>query len=224
MDCITLWWPRADLNNNRISYLVHRWTLRWNYQFFPWIMHKMYSRTVLTLWNRVVLEKLIVSQVINTFPILYGTQSFICFLQELTNCLYLEPDEPSPTFLSCLLNVIILPSMPSFSKQYRVFQPKICMHFSHYACDMAYPSNPPWLDHSYNIWCGEQVMKPLITQFCPIYCYFFCVASRCVPQHPVLEHPHSMFIPQYVALCSMLHTRSEQQEKGLTSGTVTQPT
>jgi hypothetical protein len=34
VDCITLWWPGADLNNNRISYLVHRCTLRWNYQFF----------------------------------------------------------------------------------------------------------------------------------------------------------------------------------------------
>jgi hypothetical protein len=114
-------------------------------------MQKMYSLTVLTLWNRVVLEKLIVSQLVNTFPIFYGAESFICCLQELTNGLYLEPDESSPNFLSYFLNIsfnIILPSMPSFSKQYQVFLPKICMHFSHYACAMAYPSNPPWLDHS----------------------------------------------------------------------------
>jgi hypothetical protein len=112
MDCITLWWPRADLNNNWISYLVHQWTLRWNYQFFSWVMQKMYSLTVLTFWNRVVLEKLIVYQLVNTFPIFYGTQSFICFLQELTSGLYLEPDESSPTFLSYFLNIsvnIILP-------------------------------------------------------------------------------------------------------------------
>jgi hypothetical protein len=67
-------------------------------------------------------------------------------------------------------------------------------------------------------------MKPLITQFYPIYYYFFSVASRYVSQHPVLEHPHSVFIPHYMALCSVLHTHSEQQAKGLTSCTVTQPT
>jgi hypothetical protein len=41
--------------------------------------------------------------------------------------------------------------MPSFSKQSWVFPPKFCMFFSYHVCDMAYPSNPPWLDHSHNI-------------------------------------------------------------------------
>lgn len=204
MDCITLWWPGADLSNNRIACLVHRCTLRWNYRFFSWIMQKMYRLRVLTLWNRVVLEAVTVSQLINMFSIFYGTQRFICCLQEVTSGLYLEPDESSPSFLSCFLNIsvnIILPSMPGFSKQYQVFPPKICMHFSQYACDMAFPSHRPWLDHSYNIWWGEQVMELLITHFYPIYCYFFSVTSRYVPQRLVLEHPHSMFIPHYVALC-----------------------
>jgi len=110
--------------------------------------------SILTLWNGVVLEKLIVSQLVNTFPIFYRTHRFICCLQELTNGLCLEPDESIPTFLSYFPNIIvniILPSMPSFSKQYRVFPPKICMHFSHFVCDMAYPSNPSWLDQSCNI-------------------------------------------------------------------------
>jgi hypothetical protein len=111
--------------------------------------------------------------------------------------------------------------MTNFSKQYWVFPPKICMNFSHYVCDMAYPSNPPWLDHSYNIWRGVQVMKLLIAQFYPIYCYFFCYIQICS------SAPCSWTPTLYVhpSLCgTMFHTCSEQQAKGLTSCTFTRPT
>jgi hypothetical protein len=44
-------------------------------------------------------------------------------------------------------------------------------------------------------WRSVQVMKPLITQFPPISCHFISLRSKYSPQHPVLKHPQSMYLP-----------------------------
>jgi hypothetical protein len=48
---------------------------------------------VLTTLNRVILEKLIVTQLIKKFPFFYGNRRFLRHLQEPVPSLCLEPDE-----------------------------------------------------------------------------------------------------------------------------------
>jgi hypothetical protein len=67
--------------------------------------------------------------------------------------------------------------------------------FSFSMCYMPCPSNPPWLDHSNYTWRRVQVMKLLIMQFSPTSHHFIPLRSKYCPQHPVLKHPQSMFLP-----------------------------
>jgi hypothetical protein len=57
------------------------------------------------------------------------------------------------------------------------------------------PSHPPWLDHSNYTWGRVQVIKLLIMQFSPTSCHFVSFRSKYSPQHSVLKHPHSVFLP-----------------------------
>jgi hypothetical protein len=60
---------------------------------------------------------------------------------------------------------------------------------------MPCPSHSPWLDHSNYVWLGVQVMKLLIIQIPPISRHIIPLWSKYSPQHPVLKHPQSMFLP-----------------------------
>jgi hypothetical protein len=59
---------------------------------------------------------------------------------------------------------------------------------------MPCPFHPPRLDYS-NYRRGEQVMKLLIMQFSLASCRFIPLCFKHSPQHPVLKHPQSMFLP-----------------------------
>jgi hypothetical protein len=66
---------------------------------------------------------------------------------------------------------------------------------SPHSCYMPCPSYPPWLDHS-NYTCRRvQVTTFLIMQFYLTSHYFSCFRSVNSPQHPVLKHTKSMFLP-----------------------------
>jgi hypothetical protein len=73
-------------------------------------------------------------------------------------------------------------------------QNPICIRPLPHSCYMPWPSHPPWLDHSNYIWRRVQVKKLLIMQFSPTTCHFISLRSKS-PQHPVLKHPQSMFLP-----------------------------
>jgi hypothetical protein len=66
----------------------------------------------------------------------------------------------------------------------------VCWVFPPEPCPVlhAYPSHPPWLDHSVYIGREVQVMKHLVTQFAPASCYLISLGSKYSPRHPVLEH------------------------------------
>jgi hypothetical protein len=44
-------------------------------------------------------------------------------------------------------------------------------------------------------WRRVQVMKLLIMQFSPASCHFIPLRPKKLPQHPVLRHPQSVFLP-----------------------------
>jgi hypothetical protein len=53
----------------------------------------------------------------------------------------------------------------------------------------------PKVDHSNYAWRRVQVMKLLIMQFSPTSYHFIPLWSKYSPQHPVLKHPESIFLP-----------------------------
>jgi hypothetical protein len=36
----------------------------------------------------------------------------------------------------------------------------------------------------------------LLMRFSPLLCYLVRLKPKCLPQHPILEHPHPRFLPQ----------------------------
>jgi hypothetical protein len=68
----------------------------------------------------------------------------------------------------------------------------LCAFIFANSCYMPCPSHPPGLDHS---WRRTQVMKLLIVQFSPTSRHFISLRSKYSPQHPVLKHPQSVFLP-----------------------------
>jgi hypothetical protein len=48
-----------------------------------------------------------------------------------------------------------------------------------------------WFNHLKSNGLRVQVMKFLIMQCFPICCYLVPVRLKYLPQHPILEHPHS---------------------------------
>ena len=65
-------------------------------------------------------------------------------------------------------------------------------------------ANESWTDYTYfiiyhsnNIRWALQIMKPLILQSSPLPLYYLVpLRHKYLPQHPVLEHPQPMFLPQ----------------------------
>jgi hypothetical protein len=64
-----------------------------------------------------------------------------------------------------------------------------------HSCYMPCPSHPPWLDHSNYTWRKIQVMKFLIMQFSLNPFYSISLRSKYSPQHSILEHLQSIFLP-----------------------------
>jgi hypothetical protein len=60
---------------------------------------------------------------------------------------------------------------------------------------MPCPSLSPWFDHSNYTWRSVRIMKILIMQLSPASHYFTSLRSKYSPQHPILKHSSSMFIP-----------------------------
>jgi hypothetical protein len=62
-------------------------------------------------------------------------------------------------------------------------------------CYMPFPPHPPSVYHYNYTWRIVQVMKLVIMQLSPASYHFIPLRSKYSPQHPVLKHPPSMFLP-----------------------------
>jgi hypothetical protein len=106
------------------------------------------------------------------------------------------------TIPSCLSNIyfnIIFP--PRSMSSYRYFSPWLptrilyAFLFPPYGLYTPYPSHSYGRVHSNYTFRRVQVMKHFTTQFSPASCHFISLRSKYSPQHPVLKHPQSMFLP-----------------------------
>jgi hypothetical protein len=57
-------------------------------------------------------------------------------------------------------------------------------------------SSSPRLDYSNYTWRRVQITKVLVMQFSQPFLHFNSIRSKYPPQHPVLKHPQSVFLPK----------------------------
>jgi hypothetical protein len=144
---------------------------------------------LLTPWSRVLLEKLISSQLVKKLPAFYGTLTFLPHLQDPATCPYPKPDQSSPYppshFLKIHLNIIYA----------WVFQAVISLSFPRQNL-----ANTSPLPHTCCM--PRLILLNLINRMLFRAQYGSLISSLCSflrcpvtsPQHPVLKHPQSTFL------------------------------
>ena len=156
---------------------------------------------LLTPWGRVLFEKLTGLQLVKKFPAFYGTRRF---LNAFTSTCQLSLSwsssiQPRPTYLASLRSILILSShlrsslssglLPSRFPTRSLYTPLPHMLY------MPHPSHSSRLNHPNNIWWVVQIIKLLIMQFSPLPCYLVTLRPKYSPQHHILKHPQTTFLP-----------------------------
>jgi hypothetical protein len=152
--------------------------------------------TVITPWSWVFLEKPLVPQLLNNFPIFHGTLSFnTVFKRALRWPLsWARSIQAIPLYPISPRSILRLPSYLRLGLPSGLFPtgfPTTIMHSSSpHTYSIPSPSHPPLLDNSNYTWRRVQVMKLLIMQFPPTFRHFIPLRSKYSPQHP-----QSVFLP-----------------------------
>jgi hypothetical protein len=87
-----------------------------------------------------------------------------------------------------VLVFLVVSLLPAFSLFY--MRPS-----SPHSCYMPRLSHPPRLDYSNYIWRRVEITKLPVMQFSPLSRHSIPLRSKYPPQHPVLKHPQSVFLP-----------------------------
>jgi hypothetical protein len=142
----------------------------------------------LTAWSRVLLEKLTDRKHIPNIswnPKIITLFTSACnWTSSLTSSIKFTHWHSIPLrsiLMACTIHARVL-QVGSFLMKFQ----SISLH-SH-ECYMPHPYSCSSFD-SDNIWREVQIMKILITQFCPDSSSFFPLGYKYSPQHPVLRHP-----------------------------------
>jgi hypothetical protein len=75
-------------------------------------------------------------------------------------------------------------------------QISICISLLPHICQIPSLSRPPWFDHPKNIWLAVRITKLLFMLFSPVCCHLHPAMPLYVRQHPVLEYPQPLILPQ----------------------------
>jgi len=150
--------------------------------------------------SRILLEKLLGSQLVKKWPAFYGTQRVITAFTRAhhlsLSATSIQSMSPSH-FLKAHFN-IILSATPMSSKW------SVSLRFLHQNCvstapvpRTCYMPRPYYssFDNPNNIWLGEHITKLLVMQSSPLPCYLIPLRPKYLPHHTVLEHAQRMFLP-----------------------------
>jgi len=108
----------------------------------------------------------------------------------------LSQAHPAHNFPPYFPKIHSTPKTSKWSLTFSIYNQNIvCISLIFHACYMPRPSNPPWFDQPNNTWRKVEVMRLSIKQSSSDSCHFFPLSSKYPPQHPVLKHPQSMFLP-----------------------------
>jgi hypothetical protein len=153
----------------------------------------------LTPWSWVLIQKAPVVQLLENSP-LFGTRRFITVFtrarhRSASQTRLIQFVTPHST---SLWYVLLLASHTRLGLPTDLFPSGFpnktldAFLFSH--THAIYPETSYSLIYKFSyIWRGVQVMKLLIMQLSPATYYLISLGSKYSPQHPVLEHPRSVF-------------------------------
>jgi hypothetical protein len=118
--------------------------------------------------------------------------------QQLSTCPCPEPYQSNPHYPILFLQDPSWYYSPTYILFFLAvaFPPITYMHASSpHSCYMPRPSHLPRLHYSNYTWRRVQIMKLFIMQYSLFSCHIISLRSKYLPQHSVLKHPHSMFLP-----------------------------
>jgi hypothetical protein len=142
--------------------------------------------------NRVLLDKLIVTQLVKKSAASYGTRRLMFMFMFTRNRHWtlswdMNPIHIPDHILKVLLSIILLSTFSFWSV---FFQLQFRMHFSFVPwvwCSTPHLYHQPWLDrHNYS-WLRVQIIRLLIMQLSLVSCYFLPLRLTYSPQHCVLN-------------------------------------
>jgi hypothetical protein len=130
-----------------------------------------------TAWSRAFLAKMTVVQTFKNFSTSYTSLPHpLVHIEKQSNPIHTVP--------SYLRSILIL---STYQCLFVAFPPINAPIFA--------PSHCPRLDYSNYTWRRVEIMKLLIMQFSLPSRHFIPLRSKYPPQHPVLKHSQSMFLP-----------------------------
>ena len=91
---------------------------------------------------------------------------------------------------------LIFPPMPGSSKWSLSLSSPPKTTLLPYTCYMSHPFHSSRLYHPNNIGWAVQIIKLLIIYFSPLPCSLVPLRPKYSPQHPILKHLRSTFLPQ----------------------------
>jgi hypothetical protein len=139
-----------------------------------------------------------VALLVKKFPAFYETKRFITLHHRSpTSARLIQSTHPRPHLPEINFSIIVhlRPDLPTCIFPLGIPTNILYAFLISHACykpRLTYPSRP---DHPCNIWYRIQITELLITRFSPASCHFTLLWSKYSQQHPVLKHPHTVFLP-----------------------------
>jgi len=152
-----------------------------------------FSCLVLANLLRVLLEKLIVTQIVKNFPAFYGTQRFITVFTRachwsLFSAKWIQSTHSQPISLKSILMLSLYLCLGLLRGLFPLgFPTKILCTFLIFAMHAIWPSQLILLfHHPNNKWWSAHGMKLLSVQPLPVFCHLLPLRSTYSPQHPFM--------------------------------------